>query len=199
MRLWWGTAHWCCSPDSQVRTPSPPCSAWSQGFRGNRMKVNQLMAPVAIQGFPCLSHQYAPAVCTEKESPLGTPDRLFPASSSQNFCASYWVPGKGPKCLRWSLPHTSAKLSTLWHRPWGSPAEFFPALVTTCSHGTREDPECVEEASQAGGRSSPSFPLKNICWCLFHHEAEARCMWTRDWNIWTPTPILQMRKQRQVF
>ena len=46
--------------------------------------------------------------------------------------------------------------------------KILPSVVTTCSQGTGEDPEGVGEARQAGRRKLPSFPLKNIHWCLFY-------------------------------
>lgn len=112
------------------------------------MTLNPLMFPTAIQGSPSITNmilQYA------LRSHL-----LGPASSSQNTCASHWVLGKHPENLHWPPSCTSAKLSNSWYSPWRGLMESF-----SCSHRPRQEPECVEIASQ-GTEARFLSQLKNI-------------------------------------
>lgn len=70
-----------------------------------------------------------------------------------------------------------------------------PSPINACSHGTGEDPEGVEEASQAGAESSLPSLLRTFIGASFIRKGGS--MWTSDWNTWIPTLIVQMRKQRQ--
>lgn len=107
-------------------------------------------------------YQYDPAVCTEEKSPLGTPDLFFPASGSQNTCASHWVPRKCPENLHWPPPRTSAKLSNSWYRPWRSPMEFFPCQLLPAATELERNQNASQEIASQEAEAHFLSQFKNI-------------------------------------